>query len=82
MPVYEYGCKKCDFIFEESFHVVDMEEPCKIPCPHCGGEIYIRLHPCGIELRGAMLRKPPSDFNDRLKEIKKRHPLGHVNVIE
>lgn len=82
MPTYQYGCKSCPAVFEDVFKVEERNKPCECPCPDCGGELYLRLFPCGFQFRGAFLRKPPTQFNERLKEIKKNHPHGSVNIIE
>ncbi|MFN3135069.1 MAG: FmdB family zinc ribbon protein [Candidatus Kryptonium sp.] len=40
MPVYEYQCDSCGYIFEE-FHGVN-DEPLKI-CPKCGGSVRRKI---------------------------------------
>lgn len=46
MPLYEFCCKKCGFIFEE-VTPVDSPAPC---CPECGGETYRLISPVSFKV--------------------------------
>ena len=36
MPIYDYMCEACEYHFEESLSMSDMNKPTKEPCPKCG----------------------------------------------
>ena len=40
MPIYEYQCKNCNYVFEE---LVFTSEDKSIKCPQCGGNEIKRL---------------------------------------
>ena len=50
MPIYEYECDSCDFIFEkrQSFN----DEPVVI-CPSCEGIVHRIFHPAPIIFKGS-----------------------------
>lgn len=73
MPTYEYYCKSCGNEFEDILRVSDREDPTKEPCKECQAmTISIKMSsPATISpfaLSG--LKKPRSDFKDRMKQIK------------
>ena len=89
MPTYDYRCEKCDHTFEESLKVVDRGVPTESPCerqlhraaPICGGEIKIKVAAPGIgDPLKLGLKKPDGRYVEKLKEIKKNHPLGTVSA--
>ena len=84
MPIYCYHCTECKHEFEETKKLADYEVPCKNPCPNCQSPETVHIVPqaCGLSFRGEVRRKPPGHFNDKLKEIKKKHPGNKINVIE
>ena len=89
MPTYDYRCEKCDHTFEESLKVVDRGVPTESPCerqlhraaPICGGEIKMKAVAPGIgdPLKLGLI-KPDGRYVEKLKEIKKNHPLGTVSA--
>ena len=36
MPMYDYMCDACEFIFEENLSMNDRDKPTKKKCPNCG----------------------------------------------
>jgi putative FmdB family regulatory protein len=84
MPIYEYRCAACGHVFEETRKIAEYQEPLNNPCPQCQklGELAIQPGACGLLFRGGVRRKPDGGFNDRLKEMKKKHPGNTINVIE
>lgn len=36
MPLYDYECKACEFIFDELLCMDDREKPTRRKCPECG----------------------------------------------
>jgi len=84
MPIYQYKCFDCGHVFEETRKIAEYQEPLKNPCPSCQkpGNLAIQPGACGLSFRGGVRRKPDGHFNDKLKEIKKKHPGNKINVIE
>lgn len=79
MPIYEYECTNCKDVFERQYKIDDRNIPIETPCELCGGEIQIKLNALGfVDPLRIGLRKPPGWFSDKIKEIKKKHPLGNL----
>ena len=36
MPLYDYHCKKCSFIFDGFYKIDNRKDPESHPCPSCG----------------------------------------------
>ena len=89
MPTYDYKCEKCEHEFEEMLSISRREEPTEVPCerqlhraaPICGGEIKMKVVAPGIgdPLKMGLI-KPDGQYVEKLKEIKKNHPLGTVSA--
>ena len=89
MPTYDYKCEKCEHEFEEMLSISRREEPTEVPCerqlhraaPICGGEIKMKAVAPGIgdPLKMGLI-KPDGRYVEKLKEIKKNHPLGTVSA--
>jgi putative FmdB family regulatory protein len=49
MPLYEYHCKNCDYIFEklQSFKSTLMRE-----CPKCSGELIVPITTSSLRFNG------------------------------
>ena len=89
MPTYDYKCEKCEHEFEEMLSILRRKEPTEVPCerqlhraaPICGGEIKMKTVAPGIGDPLKMgLVKPDGRYVEKLKEIKKNHPLGTVSA--
>ena len=88
MPTYNYKCEKCEHEFEEMLSISRRKEPTEVPCerqlhraaPICGGEIKMKTVAPGIgdPLKMGLI-KPDGRYVEKLKEIKKNHPLGTVS---
>ena len=50
MPLYDYKCEKCGYIFEVQQRIT--EEPLK-HCPKCKGHIKRLISPAGIIFKGS-----------------------------
>ncbi len=79
MPTYDYKCEECENTFEETLMVVDRGVPVEEPCIHCGGKVKqvigVPLFAYdNIKTRHSHKPKEVNQLNDRLKEIKKKHP--------
>ena len=89
MPTYNYKCEKCEHEFEEMLSISRRKEPTEVPCerqlhraaPICGGEIKMKVAAPGIgdPLKLGLI-KPDGRYVEKLKEIKKNHPLGTVSA--
>jgi len=89
MPTYDYKCVKCEHEFEEMLSISRRKEPTEVPCerqlhraaPICGGEIKMKAVAPGIgdPLKLGLI-KPDGRYVEKLKEIKKNHPLGTVSA--
>ena len=89
MPTYDYKCEKCEHEFEEMLSISRREEPTEVPCERqlhraasiCGGEIKMKAVAPGIgdPLKMGLI-KPDGQYVEKLKEIKKNHPLGTVSA--
>ena len=89
MPTYNYKCEKCEHEFEEMLSISRRKEPTEVPCerqlhraaPICGGEIKMKTVAPGIgdPLKMGLI-KPDGRYVEKLKEIKKNHPLGTVSA--
>ena len=80
---------KCEYEFEEFLTIARRNEPTETPCerqvhraaPICGGEIKMKTVAPGIGDPLKMgIKKPDGRYVEKLKEIKKNHPLGTVSA--
>ena len=49
MPIYEYGCTKCDHVFEMMQKISD---PAPSSCPQCGGDVEKMMSTGAFHLKG------------------------------
>ncbi|MEE8638232.1 MAG: FmdB family zinc ribbon protein [Candidatus Margulisiibacteriota bacterium] len=66
MPLYDYKCTKCGYIFEVQQKI--SEEPLK-HCPKCKGHIKRIISPAGIIFKGSGFHV--TDYGKRPKTEKK-----------
>lgn len=50
MPIYEYKCKSCEYVFEKMQSA--NEDPVR-SCPSCGGEVKRLFSPAGLIFKGS-----------------------------
>ena len=81
MPIYDYKCDSCDNEFEEMHLIANRHTPVDNICDQCGeGKIKMKTVAPGIGDPLKMgLKKPDGQYVEKLKEIKKNHPLGTVS---
>ena len=74
MPLYTFYYKSTDEEFQEFMSYNDMKAKCE-----ANPDLDVR--PCMPLIGDAtrMLKKPPKEFRDRLKQIKKLNPGSNVN---
>ncbi len=75
MPLYDYKCAKCGYVFEVQQRI--SEEPLK-HCPKCKGEIKRLISPAGIIFKGSGFHV--TDY--RKKESREAKPSAHVPKAE
>jgi putative FmdB family regulatory protein len=79
MPIYEYGCSKCETVFERLLKMSEAELPVSEPCPECGSEGTIdqrmSMFAMGDPIRMG-IKRPDSGWGDVLNRVKKAHPKG------
>tara|TARA_R100000152_G_C6616327_1_gene68501 strand:- start:89 stop:337 length:249 start_codon:yes stop_codon:yes gene_type:complete len=82
MPTYQYKCKGCGSSWEESHKVAERENPCKIPCRVCFDEIQIYPQAPSVmySMRDGFNRHTSDGFKDRMREIKRNHPLSGIDI--
>ena len=66
MPLYDYKCSKCGYIFEVQQRIT--EEPLE-HCPKCKGHIKRLISPAGIIFKGSGFHV--TDYGKRPKAEKK-----------
>jgi putative FmdB family regulatory protein len=82
MPMYVYSCSNCGHEFETLLPMSKMEEPLKKPCPNCG-VVAVSQEPTTAFFTDPFNLgriKPPSEFRDKLRRIKKAHPGSTMRV--
>lgn len=76
MPTYDYVCSSCEHTFDEILKMDDRTLPTTKPCPCCNkeGTVSISLGAPSLlsPFRVDGLKKPSSQFKDRMSQIKKR----------
>jgi putative FmdB family regulatory protein len=89
MPEYNFQCTKCQNGFESFQTIKNMDKPLDMPCPSClrdGHMIRIVGSPGlgdPVRLESTKGRtKPPNQFNDILREMKKNFPGNKIEVRE
>ena len=82
MPLYGYRCKECEHEFDKMQKYEDRFVPEAVPCPECFGvevKYQISTPRIGYSNKGSM--RTTDNFNDRLKEIKKKVPEKYQSNI-
>lgn len=82
MPLYDYECSSCNGTFEAIARSSEPEAPCADPCPLCNesGNIKKVILGCPPIVSGVIgvTHRVPHELRQRLREIKKAHPLGRL----
>lgn len=87
MPTYEYRCSNCEHSFEELLKMSDRKIPETQPCPNCKQENTVQQLCSAAALVSPFaidgLKKPASDFRDRMQQIKEGHKkMSGVKIKE
>ena len=82
MPTYDYACSKCEHTFERILKILDRESPTKEACPNCGKGKSVSISIAAPSLvspfRVDGLKKPPTQFRERMQQIKKTSGRGNT----
>ncbi|CAB4141253.1 Putative regulatory protein, FmdB, Zinc ribbon domain [uncultured Caudovirales phage] len=74
MPTYEYQCSNCNYCFDKILKIDERKNPENDPCPNCNTEktITICISSSGVlsPFRVEGLKKPSSQFKDRMSQIR------------
>ena len=89
MPVYKFECSECSHQFEQFRTIAQYDIPLKEACPFCYKIGYISrlIYTLGFvdshKLESTPGRtKPPREFNNLLKDIKKKNKGSTFEVHE
>lgn len=83
MPTYTYKCSACSTVFERILRMADNKLPETEDCPECGSKTVKQIVAGSFRLTTPISlgrQKPPSWFNERLRQIKKDHPGSNMNI--
>ncbi len=84
MPTYVFKCEKCETVWEETLKYEERDKPVEYGCTAtvpCDGKISrIPVFP-GMNYR-QVGGKPDDAFNDKLKEIKRKHYKSDLTIYE
>lgn len=81
MPTYEYHCNSCETNFDRILKIAEMDQPLEEPCPHCKEKSIIRVVGGSYAFMSPEAlgrKKPPEDFRELLRKIKKANPDGYI----
>lgn len=83
MPVYEYSCSNCDYIFDKLCKIADRDEPCKDSCIKCGGEIkrVIITAPSIGDVVSLGIKQPDDTWKEYIKNVDKKNPGNKIKNI-
>ena len=84
MPIYDYYCKNCDYVFDEMISMSRREEPTKKKCPECGKK-KVRQYVGALGHGGIGdpirlgITRPSSQFNEVLQKINDNTPRSNLH---
>jgi len=80
MPLYDYQCNQCNFIFERKLPMKDYQLPESEPCPECNC-VKCVLQVISAPAIGDAIRlginRSDSSWGDVLSKVKSAHPKGN-----
>ena len=79
MPSYWFKNKKTKKFIEKFMTISEMEEYVK-KNKHIERAIYKSSFPDSISMRDTWIKHTDDGWKDKLREIKKKHPLGNIEV--
>lgn len=84
MPTYDYTCSKCNHTFDKICRIDDRLGPESESCPECKNAECVSLTLSAPSLMNPLrvdgLKKPPTQFKERMQQIKKTS--GRNNTIK
>jgi putative regulatory protein, FmdB family len=79
MPLYDYQCSQCNFLFERKLPMSDYKLPESDPCPECNKiecvTQVITAPAIGDAIRLG-IKKPDAGWGEVLSKMKTAHPKG------
>ena len=87
MPLYNFECEDCSYIFEEFRTIAEIDIPLKEPCPNCkekGKIIRLIGSPRAVDsvrlesTKGRL--RPTQEFTEVMTRIKKKHPASNFEI--
>lgn len=78
MPFYSIRNKKTGEVTE---HTMSISEMTQYEKDHPNEEVLCGAPMIGGHGLGLGRVKPSEDFRDKMRTIKKRHPLGNINIL-
>lgn len=80
MPIYDYCCEACEYVFELNKKIVDCDAPTLEPCPSCNTPNTVKKLVSAPGICDPVrlgVKKAPADFQKYvLGRIKEAHPRG------
>jgi len=77
MPVYEYQCSECEGIVDKVFKMSEKPQNFIDKCPHCESTTTFKSIMSAVAMSYLGVNhaaKVPSDFKNRLDQIRKHYP--------
>ena len=74
MPLYTYKCGSCGLEFSDILKIDDRKRPIDEDCPECDSRGHITMVVSSARIVtnvGSMQSRTPTDFRNRLEQIKK-----------
>lgn len=82
MPLYDFKCSQCDFIFERKLSMLDYKLPETEPCPKCDQTrciTQIISAPVYIDAIRLGVKRPDASWGEVLSKVKSSHPGADWN---
>ena len=83
LPTYLYKCSECENNFEEVYRIADRNIPVGKTCGVCGKgliELIPQVPSVMYSMRDGFNRHTSDGFKDRMREIKRNHPLSGIDI--
>lgn len=78
MPLYEFKCEICGEVIERVYKVAEKPTELTTDCPNCKGQSLFKSKVSAPSVMFSVFnpsQKLPSDFKNRMEEIRKNHPM-------
>ena len=78
MPLYDYECKACEFMFDELICMDDREKPTRRKCPECGRKKVKQVilgAPSMVDSVNISVTKPDNSFSEVIAKINEKEGI-------